>query len=53
MKLKSKDLIRLLNKFSEDTEINVFLLDTGKRIKLEYEDIEIMDSKRIDINIHA
>ena len=51
--MKSKDLIRLLNRFSEDAEIGVFLLDTGKRINLEFSDIEVLDNQSIDINIHA
>jgi hypothetical protein len=51
--MKSKELIRLLKKFDENAEITLFFLETGKSVKLRHEDIEVLDTNRIEINIHA
>ena len=48
-----KDLIKLLSKFDENSELNIFLLKTGKRIKLEHSDVEPLDTTKIDINVQA
>ncbi len=51
--MKSKELIKFLQKFDENAELNIFLVKTGKRIKLEYSDVEVLDTNRIDINVQA
>ena len=51
--MKSKELIKILNKFDEEAEINIFLTKTGKRLTLEHSDVEILDMKRIDINVNV
>ena len=52
-KMKSKELIKFLQKFDENAELNIFLVKTGKRIKLEHSDVEVLDTNRIDINVQA
>ena len=51
--MKSKDLIKLLQKFDENAELNIFLVKTGKRVKLEHSDVEVLDTNKIDINVQA
>ena len=51
--MKSKDLIKILNKFDEEADVNIFLLETGKRIELNYSDIEVLSTNKIDINVHV
>ena len=51
--MKSKELIRFLEKFDENAEINIFLVKSGKRLKLEHSDVEVLDTNRIDINVQG
>lgn len=50
--MKSKDLIKFLQKFDENAKINIFLLDKGERIPLYHANLELVDINLIDINIH-